>query len=129
MNILLVEDDKTLAKAMGIRLKANGHYCAGASDAISAVTEARKASPDLVIVDVNLPGGDGFLVIERLMSINGTADIPFIFITASKATGLRQKALKYGATGFLEKPFQSNELLQLIDSVDTSNDSNETYIL
>lgn len=129
MNILLVEDDKTLTRAMGIRLKANGHSCAVACDAITAVTEARNSNPDLVIVDVNLPGGDGFLVIDRLMSINNTSDTPFIFITASKATGLRQKAIKYGATGFLEKPFQSNDLLQLIDSIDTSSDSNETYIL
>ncbi len=116
MKILLVEDDKKLTMAIGIRLKASGFETTTSTDAISAVSSAVAQKPDLIIIDVNLPGGDGFLVAERLMGLGTTASIPFIFMTASKKSGLREKAMQLGAKGFLEKPFHSTQLFDLIGS-------------
>ncbi len=64
--ILLIEDDQRVAHAIGIALKAMGYEVATASDAVLATQQARKANADVIILDINLPGGDGFVVAERL---------------------------------------------------------------
>lgn len=116
MDILLVEDDKKLSLALGMRLKAYGHKLTFSPDAVSAVSQAISAQPDLIIIDINLPGGDGFKVAERLKSNVETSSTPFVFITASRQQGLRDRAVQLGASGFLEKPFDSTQLLEVIDS-------------
>lgn len=116
MKILLVEDDKKISMAMGIRLKSFGYSVSSAPDAIEAIAQAVKHEPDVILIDINLPGGDGFLVAERLRQLSNTGSIPLIFITASKKSGLRERAAKLGAAGFLEKPFDSNQLLDIIES-------------
>ena len=116
-NILLVEDDQKIALAIGMSLKAMGYSLATASDAVSAVAQARKSNPDVVVLDINLPGGDGFVVAERLQNLAQTAAAPIIFITASKQEHLRERAMAMGATCFLEKPFGVTELADAIESV------------
>lgn len=115
MKILLVEDDRKLAMAMSIRLKASGFSYVVSGDAISAVSQAVREKPDLAIIDINLPGGDGFVVAERLLSLGETSHVPFVFITASKQEGLRERARSLGALGFLEKPFDAMKLINLLD--------------
>jgi len=119
MKVLLVEDDKKLSLAMSMRLKSSGYSVESAPDAISAMSNAIKFSPDVVIIDINLPGGDGFTVAERLKGSAQTSSIPFIFMTASKKPGLRQKAMDGGAIGFLEKPFYPASLVELIDGCES----------
>jgi len=122
VKILLVEDDKKISLALGIRLKSYGYSVSASPDAISAVTQALKYQPDVVIIDINLPGGDGFIVAERLLASADLPSIPLIFITASKKNGLRDRAVSLGAAGFLEKPFDSTQLLETIESTQvTSN--------
>lgn len=114
MKVLVVEDNQNLANAMGIRLKSHGYACKNAHDAITAMSEAVKFEPDIVVIDINLPGGDGFLVADRLRA-SATSGTPFIFMTASKKEGLRQRAQMAGAAGYLEKPFTSSSLIELIE--------------
>ena len=118
--VLLVEDDKKVALALGIRLKAMGYDVVTASDAVSAVSQARKSEPDVVLLDINLPGGDGFLVAERLQQLVQTATSPIIFITASKRSELKRKAEEVGAVRFLEKPFDATKLADAIETAFTS---------
>ncbi len=120
--VLLVEDDKKLTLAMGMRLKSMGYNVATAADAVCAVAEARKSNPDVVLIDINLPGGDGFVVAGRLQSLIQTAATPIIFITASKQPGLRERANEIGAAGFLEKPFDATQLADAIETVPYSTD-------
>ncbi|OED39244.1 hypothetical protein AB833_17120 [Chromatiales bacterium (ex Bugula neritina AB1)] len=115
MKVLLVEDDKKLALALGMRLKSNGYSVNSVPDAITAMSNAVSFQPDVIVIDINLPGGDGFMVAERLMASPDTNSIPYIFMTASKKDGLQQKAKRWGALGFLEKPFYSSQLTDLID--------------
>lgn len=114
--ILLAEDDKKIAQAIGIRLKASGFAVITAHDVPSALMQARKHDPDLVLLDVGLPGGSGFHVADCLRNQVCKREVPLIFITASKKDGLRQEARKLGASAFLEKPFKSSQLLAAIDS-------------
>ena len=108
--ILLVEDDAKISLALGIRLKHTGYEVVTAPDAVHAMAQALKHAPDVVVLDINLPGGDGFLVAERLRSGPGTADVPVIFITASKLPGLAERAAQLGAIALIEKPFSAGQL-------------------
>lgn len=114
--VLLVEDDKDVTLALGMRLKAMGYEVHSAADAVSAVSQARKVQPDIVLIDFNLPGGNGFMVAERLRSLLQTSATPFVIITASKETGLKEKAHELGASAFLEKPFDATRLADVIES-------------
>jgi len=114
--VLLVEDDSKIQLAIGMALKGMGYGLVTASDAITAVAQARKEQPDVVVLDINLPGGDGFVVAERLARLQNTAAVPVIFITASKQANLREKARAIGAVYFLEKPFGVSELANAIES-------------
>ena len=114
--ILIVEDSDKLLMAFGIALKAAGYDVATAHDAVTAVSEARKANPDVAVLDVFLPGGDGFVVAERLKALPEFSEVPLIFVTASKLEGLRERAEAQGAACFMEKPFGSKELIAAIES-------------
>lgn len=115
--IMLVEDDQNISLAISMSLKAMGYEVATAADAATAIAQARKTEPDVVILDINLPGGDGFLVAERLQSLVQTSAVPLIFITASKQEGLKERAKKMGAVHFIEKPFG---VTQLADAIETA---------
>ena len=114
--VLIVEDDRNIALALGVRLKAMGYDVASASDAVTAVTQARKAQPDVVLLDIGLPGGDGFMVAERLKQLTQTATTPLIFITAMKTPGLKDRAQALGAVRFIEKPFKATQIADAIES-------------
>jgi CheY-like chemotaxis protein len=113
--VLLVDDDNVVLLNTGVRLKSMGYTVYTAKDAISAVAAARKNEPDVVVLDISLPAGDGFLVADRLQNMNGSAATPIIFITASENPALRERAMKLGAVGFLIKPFDATSLADAIE--------------
>src|SRR4051812_10009693 len=101
--ILIIEDDKKIAAALEIRLKGAGYGVATVSDGLEGLSSAVETRPDLIISDIWLPGGVGFLVAERLKNV-GCAGTPVIFITASKKYNLWKIAQEVGAAAFFEKP-------------------------
>jgi DNA-binding response OmpR family regulator len=109
--ILLVDDDPDVRLAMHVRLKANGYETCFASDALTSVTEARKHQPDVIILDLGLPGGDGFVVIERLKRHPSLSVIPIIVVSARDVSGNKERAIKAGAKIYLQKPVDNAELL------------------
>jgi DNA-binding response OmpR family regulator len=111
--ILIVEDDRNIARSLEVRLKSEGYEVAIAGDAMTGVNSALKFRPDLVLLDISLPAGSGFSVAERLQRLLATM-MPFIFLTASKQPGVREKAKELGASGFFEKPYDGEELLAAI---------------
>src|SRR6266446_1012976 len=113
--ILIIEDDPNSALALVIRLKAHGFATAVASDAINGLSMAIRQHPDLVLLDVAIPGGDGFALAEKLRTAPETKDLPVIFLTGSKDLELRQKVMDLGAAGLLEKPYQTEDLLLMIN--------------
>ncbi len=112
--ILVVEDDRMIATALTVRLKAAGYEVVAAYDAVFAVSMAVKQQPDLILLDISMPGGNGFKVAERVQTLAPTIGTPIIFLTASKQPGLREQALELGAVGFFEKPYEAAELLTAI---------------
>jgi len=111
--ILIIEDDKRLAAALAIRLKASGYEVLQAADGIEGLKLAAHHRPDLVVMDVWLPGGVGFFIAQRLQHIS-LAETPVIFLTASKKKDLWEIAEEVGAAGFFEKPYDSAQLLDTI---------------
>jgi DNA-binding response OmpR family regulator len=112
--ILVVEDDKRIALALAIRLRAAGYDVIIAPDAVLAMSMALKHRPDLLVLDLSIPGGNGFQVAEWLQDLEAMIGVPYIFITASKVPGLRERARRLGAVGFFEKPYDAGELLATI---------------
>jgi len=112
--ILLVDDDPDVRLAMHVRLKANGYDTCFASDALSSISEARKQQPNVIILDLGLPGGDGFVVIQRLKRHPSLAVIPIIVVSARDVSGNQERALKAGAKVYLQKPVDNAELLAII---------------
>lgn len=115
--ILIVEDDKKIARALHVRFTAHGYEVATTFDAVMATTTARDYEPDLILLDIAMPGGDGFMLADRFKDIQNTAGVPFVFITASKKNGLRERAMDIGASAFFEKPFDSGKLLNTVSQL------------
>jgi CheY-like chemotaxis protein len=111
--ILIVDDDQDHLLALAIILKARGYIVVAAMDAVSAISTARKEKPDLVLLDLSLPAGDGFVVMERLKRMIPLAAIPVVILTA-RDQGCEERALSAGATAFLQKPVENDLLLATV---------------
>jgi DNA-binding response OmpR family regulator len=112
--ILIVEDDADVRMGLHMRLKANHYETFFAGDALSAMAEVRKHEPDLILLDLGLPAGDGFVVMDRLKAFPALAIIPIIVISGRAGVANRERGLKAGAKAFLEKPVDNAELLAVI---------------
>ena len=112
--ILVVDDDPDLVKAMRLRLRANNCEVITVSDGYSVIGAAQKERPDVIILDLGLPAGDGFVVLERLQSSDALSGIPVIVLTARDPQGNEARALKAGAAAFFQKPVDNDELMNVI---------------
>jgi len=112
--ILLVDDDPDLLRALRLRLRANNYDVATASDGYAAIAAAQKERPALIILDLGLPVGDGFVVLDRLQNSDALAGIPVIVLSARDPQNNEEKALKAGAAAFFQKPADNDELLNVI---------------
>jgi DNA-binding response OmpR family regulator len=112
--ILIIDDDNNLRRALHIRLKAAGYETAFAVDGLTAMNIALKEAPDLVLLDLGLPAGDGFVVMERFQKHTKLSCIPIIVLTARVARGNQERALAAGACAFFQKPVDHEALLAAI---------------
>jgi len=112
--ILIVDDDPDLRRGSNLRLRANHYDTSYATNGFSAIAMAHKERPDLIILDIGLPAGDGFVVLDRLQQSAALSAIPVIVLTARDPQFNREHTLKAGATAFLQKPADNSELLNVI---------------
>ena len=112
--VLIVDDDPDLVRALRLRLRANNYETAHACDGYTAIAMAQKEHPNLIILDLGLPAGDGYVVLDRLHDIDALCDIPVIVLTASEPQGSEKRALDAGAAAFFQKPADNAELLEVI---------------
>jgi two-component system KDP operon response regulator KdpE len=112
--ILIIDDDPYLRQALTIRLQANHYDTVQASDGFAAMAVAQKENPNLIILDLGLPAGDGFVVLKRLRDSDALSSIPVIVLTARDPQSNQEKALQAGATAFFQKPADNSELLAVI---------------
>jgi DNA-binding response OmpR family regulator len=112
--ILIVDDDPDLRRALKLRLRANHYDTVQAGDGYAAIAVAQKERPSLIILDLGLPAGDGYVVLERLQSSDALSDIPVIVLTARDSQSSEKKTLMAGATAFFQKPADNHELMEVI---------------
>ena len=112
--ILVVDDDPDLVRALRLRLRANNYEVASACDGYSAIAAAQKERPALIILDLGLPGGDGFVVLDRLQNSDTLSGVPVIVLSARDPQSNEQRALKAGAAAFFQKPADNDELMNVI---------------
>jgi two-component system KDP operon response regulator KdpE len=113
-HILIVDDDPDQRLGLRIRLRANHFSTAFAGDAATSIAEAKQHQPDLIILDLGLPGDDGFAVMEQLKKIPPLSAIPIIVVSARANDFNRERALREGAEAYLRKPVDNDELLAVI---------------
>ncbi len=111
--VLVVDDDGPILAALQLRLQHVGYNVVVAKDSASACVKARNETPDVALLDINLPGSDGFQLSDQLDRLS-EKKIPKVFITASKRPEFRQEAQKRGAVQFIEKPFTADRLFDAL---------------
>jgi len=112
--ILIVDDERDIVKALMIRLQTSGYEVVYAFDGAQGVFMAHKERPDLVILDIRMPAGDGFSVAQRLGESVPTFKIPIIFLTGSPEKDSEQRAQELGARFYIKKPYDPEELLDAV---------------
>jgi two-component system KDP operon response regulator KdpE len=112
--ILVVDDDPDVRLGLQLRLSANHYDVISAADGVASIAEARKHMPDLMILDLGLPAGDGFSVLERMKANEKLSSIPVIVLSGRDRVGNRDRAIKAGARTFLQKPMANDKLLAVI---------------
>ena len=112
--IMIVHDDPDLRQALRLRLRANNYDTVNAVDGYSALALAYKEHPDLIILDLGLPAGDGFVVLKRLQKDDKLSTIPVIVLTARDPQSSERRALQAGASAFFQTPVDNAQLLDVI---------------
>ena len=121
--ILVADDDLDLLMALSTRLRKEGFNVIPTADSYQAFTYASKLKPDAVILDINMPCGDGFSVQQRLRNNMLLLSIPVIYLTGEKTARVRMLAAKLNAFAVVFKPFDSAELMTTVrQAVGTLND-------
>lgn len=115
--VLIVEDDANIAFSLTVRLASRGMESCVATDAPSALEIARRHEPDVAILDINMPGGDGFNVAAQLRADPKTMGIPVVFLTASMRPEFRERAEAMEGAAFMTKPYDANDLLDTVRSL------------
>lgn len=110
-HFLVVEDDDDLRAGLALQLQARGLVVTTATDGVSALSAARRTLPDAIVLDLGLPVGDGFKVLERLRAVEELADIPVVVLSGQDPGVARERALAAGANAFVSKPAETQELL------------------
>lgn len=113
-HILTVDDSPSVRQMVRLTLSQAGYRVSEASDGSEGVTKASQQSFDLVLTDLNMPGMDGLTMIKKVRGLPSCRGVPIIFLTTESDAGLKQEAKAAGASGWLTKPFQKDQLLVVV---------------
>ena len=115
--ILIVDDDRQVSLALSVRLKAADYDVDVAGDGESGLQKLAAGAPDVVLLDMRMPGIDGLEVMRQMKRDPRLVNIPVIFVSANAQETAKRAALNAGGKIFLEKPFESRALLEAIQRV------------
>lgn len=115
--VLLIEDEPNIIEAISYLLSRDGWTVHTHSDGETALDKVHQGIPDLIILDVMLPGRSGYDILRDLREDGATADVPVMMLTARGQAKDREMALSLGATQFMTKPFSNAEILGAVRSL------------
>lgn len=113
--ILIIEDEKLIIVSTQMVLEAAGFRVESATNGENGISKARELHPDLILLDIMMPGIDGWETLTRLKRDPETAAIPVIIFTAREHTRGHQKSTEMGAADYFRKPFEPDELIELVE--------------
>jgi len=113
-NVLVIDDEAPIRLLCRVNLEAEGMKVAEAPDGPSGLEKARANPPDVILLDVMMPGLDGWRVAEQLVDDPATRGIPIVFLTARAEFRDRAKGLDIGGVDYITKPFNPLELAPLV---------------
>ena len=112
--ILIIDDDADMRRGLSARLKASSYETAFAVDGVSAVSAALREKPDLILLDLGLPGGDGYTVMKRIQDLAPLIGTPIIVVSAREPSTNEQKSISAGAEAYFQKPVDIEGLMSAI---------------
>ncbi len=112
--ILLVEDEANILEAIGFILSRDGWDVRGHGKGESALAEIERVAPDILVLDIMLPGRSGLDVLRDLRASPALRELPVLLLTAKGQTKDREQAMALGANAFLTKPFSNDELIETV---------------
>ncbi|MAE76762.1 MAG: two-component system response regulator [Planctomycetes bacterium] len=113
--ILIIEDEKLIIVSTQMVLEAVGYRVESAMNGEEGIQKAKDLNPDLILLDIMMPGIDGWETLTRLKRDQGTAGTPVIIFTAREHARGHQKSNEMGAAGYFRKPFEPDELIDLVE--------------
>lgn len=117
MRVLVAEDDRKMSQLLCGMLQAAGHQAIPVFDGASAMMAAiRQPAPDLIVLDLQMPAGDGQTTLGKLKASSRTAQIPVIVVSAAQDPRVRDEVRALGATTFLQKPVTPDQFLDAVES-------------
>jgi len=115
--VLLVEDEDQLRRVMKDLLERDGYSVAEARDGVQALDQVDRFAPDVIILDLNLPGIDGYSVLSQIRSRPATRAIPVVVLTAKGDEDNEVRVFELGADDFITKPFRARALSARLEAV------------
>ena len=115
--VLVIDDEAPIRLLCRVNLEAEGMEVLEAADGPKGLDQAREQQPDVILLDVMMPGRNGWEVAEELLADDGTSQIPIIFLTARAEVKDRAKGIDLGGVDYVTKPFNPLELAPLVDSL------------
>lgn len=115
--ILIADDEPSVVKILGMRLKANGYQVIEANDGARTIELANQEKPDLIVLDVKMPGKNGYSVFRDLREAACTMSIPVVFFSALPPEQAREKVTQLGAAGFVSKSADPDEILAKVTEI------------
>ena len=113
--VLIIEDEKLIIVSTQMVLEAAGFRVESAMNGEDGIAKARQLKPDLVLLDIMMPGIDGWETLTRLKRDPETSGIPVIIFTAREHARGHQKSAEMGAADYFRKPFEPDELIELVE--------------
>ena len=112
--LLIVEDNESDRSRLEKLLSSAGYMVSTAEDGMQALAAAKRTKPDAILMDVNMPGMDGFAATRALRNENSTKDIPVVLVTAKDQKADKAWGQMLGAKGYITKPYTDDQMLQQV---------------
>ena len=116
-HVLLIEDEPNITEAMRFILARDGWTVSSHADGATAVNAVSRAKPDVVVLDVMLPGKSGYDILRELRANPDTEGLPIMMLTARGQVKDRERAESFGVSHFMTKPFSNREVLDTLNSL------------
>ncbi len=114
-SVLIIEDEKLIVVSTQMVLEAAGFRVDAAMNGEEGISKAQALTPDLILLDIMMPGIDGWETLTRLKQETSTSEIPVVIFTAREHSRGHQKSAEMGAADYFRKPFEPDELIELVE--------------